>query len=263
MYFTVGLGSNPTTRTGILANLGLLMRVPAGESIPVVVADVSGYEALHNPAGGPVDSNPFHLAVSSGGVLVADAGANAILNVGPDGSVNLVATLSALPSGAEAVPTSLAVGADGTVYVSQLTGFPFPAGGASVFRVDGTSLSAVATGFTNVIDLTTGPDGMLYVLELAHFGLTSGSPTGGLWKVDPSTGAKHLLFSDGLFLPTAIAFDADGDLFIANRGVIPGQGEVLELSPVPEPSIFGASAAVLLIGLIGRRRFRRTQAAAT
>jgi sugar lactone lactonase YvrE len=259
MYFTVGLGSDPATRTGVLGNLGLLMRVPAGESVPVVVADISNYETLHNPAGGLHDSNPFQLAVGAGGIFVADAGANAVLNVSSSGSVSLVSTLDALPGGIEAVPTSLTVATDGTVYVSQLTGAPFPEGGASVFRVDGSTLTSVATGFTNVIDITTGPDGSLYVLELAHFGLASGNPTGGLWKVDPQSGAKQLLFSDGLFLPTAIEFSADGDLYVANQGLIPGQGEVLLLSPVPEPSTFGAVAAALLVGLIGKRRWRRTQ----
>jgi hypothetical protein len=35
----------------------------------------------------------------------------------------------------QAVPTSVAVAPDGAYYVGQLTGFPFPVGGARVFRV--------------------------------------------------------------------------------------------------------------------------------
>jgi hypothetical protein len=257
MYFTVGLGSDPRTRgSGVLANLGLLMRVPAGGGIPVVVADVSGFEALNNPAGGPFDSNPFQILVRPSGVLVADAGANAILSVGPGGVVSLVATLGPAPGGGEPVPTSLAMAPDGTVYVSQLTGFPFPVGGASVFRLNGSTLTSISSGFTNVVDMEYGPDGLLYVLEIAHFGLRSGDPTGGLWQVNPLTGAKNLIMTDGLILPTALTFDSAGRLYIANQGVIPGQGQVLAVTPVPEPSTWGAGAALFLAGLIAQRRIR-------
>jgi hypothetical protein len=40
------------------------------------------------------------------------------------------------------------------------------------------------SGFTNVIDIVFGPDGSLYVLEIAHNGLLSGDPTGALIRVD-------------------------------------------------------------------------------
>ena len=39
------------------------------------------------------------------------------------------------PGNMQAVPTSVEVGPDGHYYVSQLTGFPFPVGGANIFRV--------------------------------------------------------------------------------------------------------------------------------
>lgn len=256
LYFTTGLGADPAVRTGPELNrLGQLMRLPAGGSSAEQVADISSYEAANNPAGGPLDSNPFHLAVHSGGVLVADAGANAILNVNFDGTFDLVSTLTAVPPGIDAVPTSLALSETGELYISQLTGFPFPVGGAGVFRVDEAGLSLVGGGFTNVIDLTYGPDGMLYVLEFAHFGLLSGDPTGGLWRVDPATGLADLLMTDGLIAPTALTFDRFGNLYIANRGVMPGMGEVLQFYPVPEPAVTGlAAAAGLAAFLLWKRR---------
>ncbi len=264
LYFTEGLGSDPTLRTGALSQLGLLLRVPAGTTTPSVVADISNYEALHNPAGGPIDSNPYHLVVGSTGVLVADAGGNDVLNVAFNGTISLVATLPALMSGAEAVPTALAVASNGSEYVSQLTGFPFTVGSASIFRVDGANLTTIATGFTNVIDMTFGPDGMLYVLEIDHNGLLSGNPTGGLWEVNPTTGAKTLLLTDGLVMPTSLAFDSNGILYIANQGVIPGAGDVIALHPVPEPGTWGAAGALLLAGIAAaRRRWSRPTTAGT
>ena len=67
-----------------------------------------------------------------------------------------------------AVPTGVVDGRDGALYVSQLTGFPFPIGGAKVFRVDPRSgeFTTYASGFTNAMDLDFGRDGTLYVLEI-------------------------------------------------------------------------------------------------
>ena len=68
----------------------------------------------------------------------------------------------------QAVPTGVVVGPDGATYVSQLTGFPFPVGGAKVFRIDPRSgaVSTYATGFTMGMDLAFGRDGTLYVVEI-------------------------------------------------------------------------------------------------
>ena len=54
----------------------------------------------------------------------------------------------------QAVPTSVVVGPDGAVYVSQLTGFPFPEGGSTIWRVrPGPAPTVYASGLTNVTDL--------------------------------------------------------------------------------------------------------------
>jgi sugar lactone lactonase YvrE len=75
----------------------------------------------------------------------------------------------------DAVPTSVALGPDGDYYVGQLTGFPFPIGGANIYRVpaEGGTPEIVATGFTHIVDLAFGPDGSLYVLEIATNGLVA------------------------------------------------------------------------------------------
>ena len=255
LYYTIGLGANPAQRTGPELNqFGHLMRLPAGGGAPESVADIAGYEGANNPAGGPIDSNPFKLSVHSGGVLVADAGANAILNVSFDGTIDVVSTLLDLPVGTDAVPTSVALSDVGEVFISQLTGAPFTKGSAGVFRVDGAGLTEIGAGFTNVVDLAYGPDGWLYVLEMAHDGLASGSLMGGLWRLNPDTGFKELLMTEGLVLPTALAFDGDGSLYVANYGIIPGESAVVRLQPVPEPAVTGAIAALGLIAFVWWRR---------
>src|SRR4051794_39054068 len=58
------------------------------------------------------------------------------------------------PRGAS--PTSIVRGPDGALYVGELTGFPFAAGSARVFRIDPHSVApptVYATGFTCVMDL--------------------------------------------------------------------------------------------------------------
>ena len=64
---TIGAGLDPTLRATDLAPVGtnLARLVTFGSSI-----DVGAYEALNNPAGGPLDTNPWHVAAVAGGYLV-------------------------------------------------------------------------------------------------------------------------------------------------------------------------------------------------
>jgi hypothetical protein len=76
----------------------------------------------------------------------------------------------------QAVPTSVTVGPDGAYYVGQLTGFPFPVGGARVFRVvPGHRPRVFARGFTNIIDIAFDRRGRLHVLEIAANGILAGA----------------------------------------------------------------------------------------
>jgi sugar lactone lactonase YvrE len=262
LYYTIGLGADPAARSAspLFSGLGQLMVLPGASGTPHAFADISAFEGLNNPAGGPVDSNPYQILPTAGGIFVADAGGNSILNVSSAGTVSLVATLPTAPAGAEPVPTGLATDAFGNLYVSQLTGFPFPVGGSSLYRIDGGVPTPIATGFTNVVDLAAGPNGHLYLLEFAHNGLLSGDPSGALWDVNPFTGEKSLLLDQGLTVPSALAVGSDGTIFIANQGAIPGQGQLLALRPVPEPATYGLFGAAALLGLalLRRRRSRNS-----
>lgn len=209
--------------------------------------DFAAYEASANPDGGPVDSDSYGLALRHGGYYVAEAGGNALLSVSHKKAVSTVAVFPVtmvdappflnLPPGTkipmDAVPTTVATRAkDPNVYVGQLTGFPFPAGGATVWAVapDGTK-TAYATGFTNIIDIAWGPKGVLYVLEISANGLTSGDPTGALIKVWPN-GTKKVVASDGLVTPTAVAIAKDGSVYVSNYGTSAGKGTVVNIGKV-------------------------------
>ena len=144
------------------------------------------------PYQGGIDSHPYALTPTFGGVLIADAAANAILFVDYWGGIHTVAVLPAqapvvvtadaassngLPPCtvgttfiAEPVPTDVEIGPGG-LYVSTLPGGPEdPSLGArgSVYQVNPFTgkVRQVATGFAGATNLAVTPNGTIYVSEL-------------------------------------------------------------------------------------------------
>ena len=256
LYVTIGAGIDPNVRTTDLAPNGArLGRIEfLGGSY-----DVSAHEAVNNPAGGPLDSNPWRTVAHPRGLLVTDAGANALLNVAPDGSISTVTTFPARdiggPQPSDAVPTGLAIGPDGNYYVGQLTGFPFTPGAAQIYRVepDGTT-SVFATDFTHITGLAFGNDGSLYVLEYDANGMLEPGDTGALIRVAPD-GTRTTIFSEGLEHATGLAMGPDGAFYVSNFGSVAGSGEVLRIAPIPEPQTYALMlAGIVAVGVIARRR---------
>jgi hypothetical protein len=144
-----------------------------------VIADARKFERDVNPdaqVGNPiVDSNPVDVLVDRGRFVMADAGGNSVIRTDHKGRLEALAIFleppKPLPFGPpmyQAVPTGVVKGLDGFYYVSRLTGFPFPVGGAKVVRVNPRTgaYTVYASGFTMIMDLDFGNDGTLYVLEI-------------------------------------------------------------------------------------------------
>lgn len=145
----------------------LLLRLPHSPRA-ARPARTQGYESAANPDGGIIDSNPYGLLAEPGSRVVADTGATALLRVAANGAISTIATFPARAQGrpTDAVPTAVAGGPDGAYYVSELSGVPFAAGAANIYRVvPGQAPTVAWSGFTTVIDLAFDPDGSLYVLE--------------------------------------------------------------------------------------------------
>ena len=188
------------------------------------IADLASYERKHNPDGdqhygfgsdvsdeclaawpafpparyqGVVDSHPYGVAVRSGKAYVADAGANAILEV--DLESGDISTLAVLPPRPTIIPESAArpeeeggLGVPGCVAGKKYAFEPVPT------------------------DVEIGPDGWLYVTSLP------GGPEspelgerGAVFKVNRWTGETKL-WADSILSPTGLAIADNGDVYVAS-----------------------------------------------
>ena len=249
LYGVMGLGADPAARDALGADaelFGNLLRLNKFGGPHRVVGDIAGFEGTDNPDGGESDSNPISVAFRRGSYFVADAGGNSLIQVDSRGQESTTAVFPAqltdapaflgAPAGtqipAQSVPTSVETGPDGALYVGQLTGFPFPVGGATVWRVvPGEDPTPYAEGFTNIIDLSFAPNGDLYVLELATNSLL-GDPGGALWRITPD-GERELVLAEPLFFPGGVMVSRlSSDIYVTNCSVCAGGGEVIRI-PAP------------------------------
>jgi hypothetical protein len=203
-----------------------------------VLADLAAHEAATNPIDNP-DSNPASVARVGSHYLVADAGGNTILDVDRRGGVTTIAafpdTMVQVPGAPEGtlmpmqfVPTSAIVGPHHEYYVSQLTGFPFPKGGSTIWRLDDAGHpTAYATGLTNVTDLAFAHDGSLYAVEISSEGLLNG-PIGALVRIPKGGGTAETVVG-GLFAPYGVALRGD-NAYVTTGSILPGGGQVIKVS---------------------------------
>jgi hypothetical protein len=258
-WMTIGLGGPSTTRRMLpREGQGMGRLYSLGHHGLKAVADLHAYEVANNPdaaqPGSDVESNPNSVDAHGKPVVVADAGGNDILAVKRK-QISLVALLPfgratppppmpgmpAAPPGTmipvDPVPTSVVRAPDGSLYVGQLTGFPFVPETASVFRIPpgGGAPEVVASGFTLITDIALGKDGSLYVVEFSTQSLLAGPAPGALIRVHPD-GRREELAAGRLVAPTGITL-GHGVAYVSNHGAMPGTaaepggltGEVLRI----------------------------------
>ncbi|QIX27910.1 ScyD/ScyE family protein [Nocardioides sp. JQ2195] len=195
------------TGAGEGAGSATLYRLMGDDLTPV--ADIGAYQVTDPDPNDledfPEDSNPYGVvALRDGTVLVADAAANELLRVWPDGTIRTVARVKprtvAVPDGlpatdpegnplppagtqipSEAVTTSVTVGSDGYWYVGELRGFPATPGTSQIWRIRPGTLDATcdpeapdqgdctryADGLTSIVDLSADRHGHIYATSLS------------------------------------------------------------------------------------------------
>jgi hypothetical protein len=145
------------------------------------------------------------------------------------------------------VPTSIAE-KDGTFYVGNLGLFPITPESAKVVTLSREGcqwpflggfgchddlqklkLSGSRAGFTTVVAVDFGPDGLLYALELSA---APGFPSPGVGKVVRLNRKGEIEdVAAGLAVPTGMTFGPDGRLYVSNFGAAPaGAGQILRIT---------------------------------
>jgi hypothetical protein len=168
-----------------------------------------------------------------------------VFSVTPGGEVRQVIDISA--SQGHIVPTSL-VALDYTLYVGNLNLFPIDPQWAKIMTIakdtfvfdpmpgfaaplDGYGQWKVVSskaGFTTIVSMKIGPDGLLYVLELSD---AAGFPTPGAGKVVRVLRSGEIQdVVTGLVVPTGMTFGPDGLLYVSNLGAAAGSvGQILKI----------------------------------
>lgn len=165
---------------------------PGGK--PVGVANLIAYELAHNPDGQDQSaddalSNPYAVLRMAGRTLVADAGANDVLSVSDSGKVTTFFAPRTINTGhckgapnndpqhpgCDPVPTGLAMGPDGYVYVSGLGALAPNA--ARVWKLNPRTGKVVRTigNLSTINGVAVGPDGSVYASNLLY-GAPKGNP---------------------------------------------------------------------------------------
>ncbi len=251
------------------AQFGHLLKVtPSGQW--KAMGDVGDFDYLWTglnkdeawaPAGQFPDANPYGVLAVPGRQFVVDAGANTLDEVRPDGSVRIIAyfpnPLLPLPNGtlvpvSDAVPTCVAKGPDGYLYVGTLAfganfgrfGTKAPPNWAAlppqskVYRVNPNGTEAFlteadvwASGF-NPITACGFHGTALYLTEYAT--QDSGYATGDVVRVQVNAGGtpgtRTTLGAGALHQPNGLAFDEDGKVYVSNYSISSGSGQVVRVN---------------------------------
>jgi Gluconolactonase len=190
------------------------------------------------------DSNPYGVLAIPGHIYVTDAGANTLDEVLADGSVRVLAYF---PDEIirDAIPTCVAQGPDGALYVGTLALVDsFVIGpSAKVWRLDPSQANLAhpelspktlwASGLFPINGCTFGPDGNFYASQLftnPNWPDDFFNPQGDVVRIPFSSPGTHTFLTGGaLSFAGGVAVSPNGDVFVADGTAYEPNGRVLRL----------------------------------
>jgi hypothetical protein len=232
---------NPTLPSGIY-------KVDQTAGTGTLFANLDSYLRRHpaeyeNPADFEPDGSFYSMIVNNGKLLTVEPNHGQIFSTDAQGTIEEILDVSA--SQGHIVPTTLFAYKD-NLYLGNLGLFPIDPTTARLMTISpfncfvepvaGLQDSNVAlnivhskAGFTTMVGLTLGPDGLVYVLELSD---AAGYPTPGAGDVVRISATGQIeTVATGLTLPTAMTFGPDGKLYVSNFGAYneAGSGQIVQV----------------------------------
>jgi hypothetical protein len=194
------------------------------------------------------DGTLYSVIAYNGSLLTVEPNHGQVISVSKSGGIQQVIDISA--SEGHIVPTSI-VARDGSLFVGNLNLFPIDPQWARILTISksdqddfdnlppglepahGYRIVSSKAGFTTVVAVDFGPDGLLYVLELSD--AAGNGPALGVGKVvrvKRSGDIEDIV--TGLSVPTGMTFGPDGRLYVSNLGAAPaGAGQILRFDISP------------------------------
>ena len=194
-------------------------------------ADLLSFEQRRDPNPHTQGTNPSDLLIVGDTYFVANAGGDDVLEIRHGRVVDHVDLPPNIIDGTSirSVPCTVARGPDGAIYIGEFTGFPFPTGGARIWRWEpGHPPTVFATGFTLISSMAFDRHGDLYVLQYASQSLKEGLSSGELIRMSVDGKERTPLLTSGLNGPAGITVACDGTVFLSD-GSVTSQGRILRV----------------------------------